>query len=315
MKRFKLFSILLLCVMAMGSGVVTIRADAEPGNAPYLDQQPHTLAAHDSMWYRFEFAVEHPFWLCRFLACPDREVYYGHIVIRLPGGARNGLQFEVYAPNQIGKWRDEGPVGRGNPENDDLTWAGSSNEDGTWYVRVVNNTNGALDYRFTIQGVRIALERVTPVNPTPTLSFYERYQAERSPTPTLTPAPITVAPSDPNKAVNVDGKEHTLAARSEWWYVVTFPLERNKLTITLVGGASNGLQYDIYTPERVNQWWKEDPVGRGNIDGNDLVWTGDRDNVDKRYIRIVNPTERAVNIFLAVNTYKPKPPPKPFEFR
>lgn len=315
MKNFKLFSSLLLCVMFMGIGVFTLNADTEPTNAPYLDQQAHTLAAHDSTWYRFEFAVEHPFWLCRFLACPDREVYYGNIIIRLPGAVRNGLQFEVYAPNQIAKWHAEDPVGRGNPENDDLTWAGASNEDSVWYVRVVNNTHRALDYRFTIQGVRILLSRATPVNPTPTQSFYERYEAERNPTPTPTPTPITVTPSDPNKAANVDGKEHTLAAHAEWWYMVTFPLDRNKLTIKLVDGASNGLKFDLYTPDRINQWWKEDPVGRGNIEGNDLVWTGDQEGIAQRYIRIVNPTGRDVNIFLAVNTYEPKPPPKPFEFR
>jgi hypothetical protein len=313
MKNIKFILIIAALMLLMSMGALSSQADAEPVDAPYLDEQPHTLAAQTDTWYRFEFIVYHPGFICKFVFCPDRAVYHGDIIIRMVGAEKSGLQIEVYAPQQITRWRDEDPVGRGNPENDDLVWTGGANDNGTWYVRVVNETNRALAYRFAVQGERVLLSRETPAPATPTPSFWERYQASRQPTPT--PTPITITPTDPSKAAEVDGKDHTFAAHSEWWYIVTFPLGRDKITVKLLDGASNGLQFDVYTPERVNQWWKEDPVGRGDAEGNDLVWTGDRDDSAKRYIRIVNPTGRAVNIFLAVDTYAPKPAPKPFEGR
>lgn len=313
MKVLKLFSVALACGLFLSMGALTTRADAEPFDAPYLDNQSHVLPARAATWYRFEFLVDHPAWFCRFIACAEREVFYGNIVIHLPGAARNGLQFEVYAPGQIGNWRNNDPVGRGNPENDELTWAGSSNENGVWYVRVVNDTPGALTYRFNVQGVRLLLSREAGATPTPTLSFYDQYEQSKRPTPT--PTPLNVIPTEPSKAVNVDSQTHALAPRSEWWYVVTFPPGRDKLTLKLLDGGSNGLRFDMYAPERIGQWWKEDPLGRGNREGADLVWTGDRDASDKRYIRIVNNTDHVVNFFLVVDTYEPKPAPRPFEFR
>jgi len=106
--------------MAVGAAAP---ADAEPGQAPYIDGQPHTLAAHQSTWYRFEFSVFGPAFLCHFIACRDTQGAHGSVTIRMPGIARSGLGFEIYAPAQMRDWRKEDPVGRGNPEGEDLVWA------------------------------------------------------------------------------------------------------------------------------------------------------------------------------------------------
>ena len=73
--------LLLSCALAVNAAAP---AAPEPGQASYLDDQPHTLAAHDSAWYRFEFAVMGPGFLCHFFTCAD--IQGGH------GSARKGFQ-------------------------------------------------------------------------------------------------------------------------------------------------------------------------------------------------------------------------------
>ena len=139
--------LLLSCALAVNAAAP---AAPEPGQASYLDDQPHTLAAHDSAWYRFEFAVIGPGFLCHFFTCPDIQGGHGSATIRMPLVARSGIGFEVYAPAQAADWRKEDPVGRGNPDGEDLVWAGSADTNGTWYLRVVNPTGSALDFQLIV---------------------------------------------------------------------------------------------------------------------------------------------------------------------
>lgn len=62
------------------------------------------------------------------------------LTIRIPGGASNGLLFQVYSPSQIADWPDTTHSGTANAEGDDLVWRGSELETGDYYVVVGNNT-------------------------------------------------------------------------------------------------------------------------------------------------------------------------------
>ena len=285
-------------------------AAAGPEEAPYLDTQVHTLAPHDSTWYRLDFVLERPNFLCHFIGCADREVYHGRAVITLPGLAKSGLAFEVYAPSQIQVWRKVDPIGRSNTDGSNLTWAGDGNESGTWYVRVVNDMDYPIDYQFAIDGVRISLSPppdTTPQQP-PLGSLGAVLGLDQGPTPTPTPV---VGNTVPDRAGGVDGASHTLAPHSELWYIVGFPLDW--VTVKLLGAAGSGLSFEVYAPSQVGDWWKEDPLGRGSVDGNDLVWTGGPDGSDRRYIRVVNKTGQAVAFTLRVELPYRQPSPKPFD--
>ncbi len=300
--------VVVLAAGALAAGAAGL-TDADPSQAPYLDGQTHTLAPHDSTWYRFDFVLERPNFLCHYMACADREVYHGRAVISLPGMAKSGLAFEVYAPSQVQVWRKVDPIGRSNVDGADLTWAGDGNESGTWYVRVVNDKDDPIDYQFTIDGVRFSLvppPSITP-EPPPLGSLGAVLGLDQTPTPTPTPV---VGNTVPDRAGGIDGNSHTLAPRSELWYIVGFPLDW--VTIKLVGAAGSGLTFEVYAPGQVADWWKEDPLGRGSVDGSDLVWTGGPDGSDRRYIRVVNNTDQAVEFtLLAVLPYR-QPSPLPF---
>ncbi|MBI5879420.1 MAG: hypothetical protein HZB53_17365 [Chloroflexi bacterium] len=293
----------------------TPAADPEPSDAPYIDLESHTIAPHTVQWYRFEFVVDQPGFLCHFLPCPNRAVYSGNAVIRLNGLARSGIRFELYAPEQIANWRDTGPIGAGGESDQDLIWAGESSTNGTWYVRVVNDRGYPITYRFAIAGIRIALYR-TPVPTATPWSVAAAVEAARgggaTPTPTAKPLGHNISP---DTALMIDERTQTIASNSDLWYTAAFPMNPDPIAIRLIDGASTGLAFELYMPAQAATWWKDDPLGRGGIVGNDLVWAGSPDTNDRRLIRVINRTGRAVSFAFSVQSTRPSAPaPLPFTF-
>lgn len=316
--KLKRMPLMLATLAAMlFAGVLAASAmpplDAEPYDAPYLDTDPHGIAPYSTTWYRFEFVVDHPGFLCRFFACPDRAVYSGSAVIRLNDIARSGIRFEVYSPDRLADWRDSGPVGAGGQTGDDLVWAGESSTNGTWYVRVVNDRPYAIDYKFTVQGLRIALSRTPEPTATP-WSVSRAIEAARGATPTPTTAgPPAGANTSPDAARPVDASVQLINSGADLWYMAAFPMNPDPVAFRLYDGARNGLAFDVYMPSQAGTWWKDDPLGRGSALGDDLVWAGTPDTIDRRLIRVVNRTGRAVSFTLAVQSTRPSaPPPAPF---
>lgn len=296
---------LLASVSALGTQA------SGPEGAPYLDDGSHTVAAGSDAWYKFEFALTQPGFLCKFIFCPDKPSNHGYVQINMPGQAKSGLQFAVYAPGQMRRWQMEDPVGMGSPIDDDLTWASDIDDNAKpWYVRVINDTNGPLRYQFDVQGIGLVLSR--PVVPTERpLSPSEQWEQSQRPVPTPTPN-YTTANTDPSKAVATDGYAHTIPAQSELWYRFEFPNGLHSI-ITLADAARNGLSLEVYAPDQLNTWWKGDPLGRGDVVGADLVWAGDPDGGTVRYLRVVNRTNADVSFRFGINTPAlPKPGPLPF---
>jgi predicted lipoprotein with Yx(FWY)xxD motif len=86
-------------------------------------------------------------------------------------GVQNGLNYEVWSPERMQpNWFENVPVGRGTqevipdctvtlPDNtttrcttNDLTWVGGFGAQGTYYIRVVNNTNNAVAPAIIVSG-------------------------------------------------------------------------------------------------------------------------------------------------------------------
>jgi hypothetical protein len=298
----------LTLALAVSAVIAAEPGSNTPDQAPYIDTQLHSVAAHDSDWYKFDFVLDHPGFICHFIACPDKASYHGQAEIRLQGLAKSGLNFAIYAPAQMRDWQKQEPVGMGNQDGDDLVWVGGADSSGTWYVRVINNMSNPLDYRFTIDGAGVAVSRTVEdpaTRPTP-MGLADWLEAQRAPTPTPTPV---VGNTTPDRAGGIDGNAHTLAAQSELWYTIGFSQDR--ATVRLLDGAARGLAFDVYMPGQLATWWKEDPLGRGTVDGSDLVWTGEPNGVYTRYIRVVNKTNQAVEFTLRVVLPLKQPAPVP----
>jgi hypothetical protein len=303
--------ILLAGALAVGAAGP---ADSDPGQAPYIDGQPHSLAAHDSAWYRFEFSVMGPGFLCHFITCPDVQAGHALATIRMLAAARSGLGFEIYAPAQMRNWRKEEPVGRGSPEGNDLVWVGGADTSSTWYVRVVNDTSYGIDYRFDVAGTNLVVSRPADVPAfVPTTSGLAAWlEAQRAGTPTPTPYPAGIN-VNPDNAVEIDGGPHTISAGTDLWYIFTFVADA-RLSVRIVGGAGSGLAFEVYAPGQMGDWWKEDPLGRSAVDNGDPSWTGDPNGSRLRYVRVSNRSGRAVDFRLVVVAPQAKPlPPLPFQ--
>jgi hypothetical protein len=132
----------------------TVNTD-DPNRAGRIDGQPHNLAANSAVWYVFDYAVNH--------MTGQRPVG----TITLVNGNNSGVDFQVYAPENIFRWWNNHPTGRGTVymidcatgqpsetgecQSPDLIWQGDFGADGTYYVRVVNTNNSQISYLLTIQ--------------------------------------------------------------------------------------------------------------------------------------------------------------------
>ncbi len=108
-------------------------ANNSPYNAIFIqDNRPQTIATNGELWYKFDYTG-------------DRS----KITITLPNGNAWGFEFKLYTTEQAFRVYDEDKfVGRGSAVNqacdtgrctaDDLTWIGTFNTAGTYYVRVIN---------------------------------------------------------------------------------------------------------------------------------------------------------------------------------
>ncbi len=159
----------------------------------------------------------------------------------------------------------------------------------------------------------------------------------QGPTGTATPAATSVPGGNPTPAqappaaaagTNLDdpGRAATLgnaaaaaipANTAQWFrfdYVTpanTFPAQQ--VMVRLVNGVTNGLGFEVWSPERMQgNWWENKPVGRGTQEvlpacnitlpddtvvkctTNDLTWVGGFGAPGTYYVRVTNNTDKAL---------------------
>ena len=169
----------------------------------------------------------------------------------------------------------------------------------------------------------------TAVPPTP------NYTATPSATPTSTNTPLptltatamaTVNTDDPNRAGRIDGQPHNLAANSIVWYAFDYAVnhmtgQRPLLTITLVNGNHSGVDFEVYTPENIFEWWQNHPIGRGTVymidcltgepsetgecQSPDLLWQGDFGADGTYYVRVINRNNSPSTYVLTLQSTNP----------
>ncbi len=138
----------------------------DPYRALLIDNQPHTLPANAGIWYKFNYGPDN-----------SKPVFF----LRLVNGVVSGVRFEVWDGQNLKNWWLNKPIGRGTQEvltncvpaepdetetpdetpeasenpsghcpTNDLTWAGAFGGPGTFYVRVINESNFPQTYQLKL---------------------------------------------------------------------------------------------------------------------------------------------------------------------
>lgn len=254
MKRIGMTVLLVIALASLlGLSAVAVAADGgstntTPASAVYFDNQSHPIAANSSLWYIFYYALS-----------PSGATQ--NTTITLVSGAANNLAIDVWTPDNAINLSASQPFGHGAGtmyrceghwcHGADLTWSGWPGATGIYYVRVSNYNSFDTTEQLTIQGDGIA-----PALP-------------------ATPVPVTASAAssngmdDPYKAVALDGTPQTVPANSAKWfsfYYLTDYIKPPFVTIRLQYGAVNGLDFELYAPERLADWWDNPPTGHGTVE-------------------------------------------------
>lgn len=270
----------LLSLSAIAASAQGGATNTTPGSAVYFDNQSHPIAANSSLWYTFYYALS-----------PSGATQY--TTITLVAGNDNNLAFDVWTPDNAANLSASQPFGHGEGDmyrceghwcrGADLTWTGWPGATGIYYVRVTNNNSIDTTEKLVIQGPGIS--SAIPATPVPVTAF----------------AAGSGGKDDPGKAVALDGTPQTIPANSALWfsfYYLTDYVKPPFVTIRLQYGAIDGLDFEVYAPERLGAWWDNPPNGHGTVEmvscptGEcstlDKTWGGAFGSTGTYYVRVIN---------------------------
>jgi hypothetical protein len=286
MKTMRLTALILIVLVSLlALSAMAVAADGgatniTPATAAYFDNQSHSIGPNSSLWYYFYYTLT---------SSGARQ----STTIRLLYGNDSGVDFDVWTPDEASDLTAQQPFGHGLPESvrsnghwsagSDLVWTGSLGATGTYYVRVTNNTPYTTTEQITIEGDGVY--SAPPATPTPATSSTAGSNGK----------------DDPSQAVLLDGTPQTIPANSVMWFSFLYLTNYIKppfVTIRLQYGAINGLQFEVYAPERLGAWWTYPPNGHGTVETvacptghcatDDLTWGGAFGATGTYYVRVIN---------------------------
>ena len=66
--------------------------------------------------------------------------------------------------------------------------------------------------------------------------------------------------------MGIDNQTHILAAGAAVWYSFYYDAtDRPQRTLLLINGNHSGVRFEVWTPDRLNDWWENTPTGRGTV--------------------------------------------------
>jgi hypothetical protein len=120
----------------------------------------------------------------------------------------------------------------------------------------------------------------------------------------------------PGGAFYIDNQSHMIPANAGLWYRFDYTTRHTAVLVTLVNGNNSGLEFEVYTPAQISNWWETHPIGRGTppplscdtmkprlygeCQGRDLRWLGDFNALGTYYVRVVNTTGSDLNMWLTI---------------
>lgn len=121
----------------------------------------------------------------------------------------------------------------------------------------------------------------------------------------------TVPNDIPATAALIDGQPHQISGNASLWYKFDYSVSHSEgktqgepVTLIMDNGTQSGVNFGIYTPDKILTWWENDPVGRGTpqllTDSNqpvlyngdhfssDLSWVGRFAATGTYYVKVTN---------------------------
>jgi len=113
----------------------------------------------------------------------------------------------------------------------------------------------------------------------------------------------------PGAAVYISGQPQTIPGDTSVWLKFNYNANRDDQTgrtpiyLTLVNGTNSGVDFNVYTPDQIADWWENQPIGRGtaqHLDENgipnengenlspDLTWVGKFAGSGTYYVELKN---------------------------
>jgi len=116
--------------------------------------------------------------------------------------------------------------------------------------------------------------------------------AQPTDVPTATPQPATTQPANtqPDGAIDASTPNLSIPGGAVLWYTVQQPNPGADITIRIPQGASNALGFWVFAPSQIADLSNATHIGTGNVDGNDLVWTGNSFEAGPYFLVVFNNT-------------------------
>lgn len=105
---------------------------------------------------------------------------------------------------------------------------------------------------------------------------------------------------EPANPLYVDNAPHSIAPNTEVWYRFEYNGSHDQILVRLVNGKDNGIRFEVYTPTQIQEWWKNDGVGMGSAQGDDLVWSGNSNEKGTWFVKLINDKAEAKTATLQV---------------
>lgn len=133
----------------------------------------------------------------------------------------------------------------------------------------------------------------------------------------------TSANVDPAHAALIQGQTQTIPANSSLWYRFDYlgdaaPGQRDTVTIIMPNGTDSGLDFKVWTPGQMSDWWELTPVGQGTsqnlrssndtpadygqVLSSDLSWKGSFGETGTFYVQVENKADAPVTFQLVQRT-------------
>jgi len=266
-------------VVALTSGVlVASAAGGGPADAIRGAQGWTQIAVGQRVWYAFDYTGDK-----------------SPILVRMPASPKSALAFSVWTQAQVDAWASSGkenPVGRGSPNaalGNDLSWTGSFNIRGTYYVRVEQKGTAPGSYDLQISGKSVYFPAVAVAAQSVGVA------TGPAAAPVAQAASVVVAArtgTGPATALSIGPDWTSVTAGQRVWYAFTYSGDKSQITVRMPASPRSAVAFSVWTPAQADAWsrgLKQDPVGRGSPSvamGNDLVWSGNFNTGGTYYVLV-----------------------------
>lgn len=267
-RTLRLVVVIMIASLLIVPGIaVAAEGGTGPGDAYTTYDAWQTLDPGQSHWYKFMYDGEG-----------------GQISVLMDAMPGDGASFAVLTPEQARIWEDSGDFeacGCGGTDRSvkaDLSWSGSFNAPGTYYVLVkhAGSRSTPTSYMLSVQGDGVSVPAAS---------------ALRTATAAMTSSVATTAPAAAPAPVSAHDWMAMDGTQSHWESFL-YDGKGSQVEIYLDAEPSQAVNFSVWTPEQARLYGlgeKIEPVGRGAANKfaqGDKSWSGNFASPGTYYVRI-----------------------------